>query len=716
VSAPPPTAEAEPLGRMMRDLVALSVLPNVWHRSEPLEVAQSLAVVLEKTLPLAVVGVLVLESPDADRERQVVRSEGRLLHATEAEAVVRALRPAFGSAERAPETIDNPFGRGALRLVCLPIAWQAGRWLLFAASEGANFPSSGERMLLNAGANHAAVALERRLAFRLLQESEERFRQSEERWREVTRQTQESAESANRGKDELLANVSHEIRTPMNAILGMTELALGSQLTDEQRGWLQTVKLAGEHLLALVDGLLDFSKGEARKATLDSAPFSLRSELTSMMRAAAVRAQHKDLELICDVDDSVAEHLVGDAGKLRQVLLNLVDNAIKFTEHGEVQVLVTSSAEESTSAETKLTFSVSDTGIGVPSHLHALIFEPFAQADSSTTRRFGGTGLGLTIAASLTALMGGNIVLSSEPNVGSTFTFCVGFRRAQENTPTSSPRERPWPGVSALVVDGNLAARALLVRWLSDWQMEASGVADGLSAMQTMLASAQCDRPVRLLLVDGSAPGMPRAAPQSSVRGGVAHELRLLVVEPGIGAAGPGVSREVVIPKPIVKGDLYAAIRRLLSPGDRVLPLPSPSGAVVRTAESRRVLVAEDNEFNIMLARELLSRRGHEVYVVQSGADVLAELDRQRYDVLLLDLHMPEMDGFEVIRMLRAREQLDGGHLPVIALTARARPADRERCLAAGMDDFLPKPINSAALLETLERVSLCRRPADPNE
>jgi len=715
VTDPLLTADGEPLGRMMSDLVALSVLPNVWQRSEPFEVAQSLAAVLEKTLPLALVGVLLEPSTGAEA-RQVVRSAGRLLQAAEADAVVRALEPSFRLAERAPETIDNPLGRGAIRLVCQPISWQAGRWLLFAAGEAANFPSPGERLLLGAGASHAAVALDRSVAFKLLRDNDERFRESEERWRSLTRQTQESAESASRDKDELLANVSHEIRTPMNAILGMTELALDSQLTDEQRGWLQTVKLAGEHLLVIVDGLLDFSKGEARKATLDLAAFALRSELASMMRAAAVRAQRKDLELICDIDDGVPDRLVGDAGKLRQVLLNLVDNAIKFTARGEVQVLVTSSeTEPAASGEAKLTFSVRDTGIGIPSHLHALIFEAFAQADSSTTRRFGGTGLGLTIAASLTALMGGRIVLSSEPEVGSTFTFCLGFQRAQGPAP-SDRDEKLWPGLSALVVDDNLAARGLLMRWLSGWKMEASAVANGLSAMQAMMASAQAGRPVRLLLVDGNAPGMPSAVPQPSVRGGMAHELRLVVVEPGPDTGGAGALHEVVIQKPIVKAELHAALHHLLSPNEGAPVLPLHPRVAARTSQSRRVLVAEDNEFNVMLTRELLVGRGHDVHVVRSGIDVLAELARAHYDVLLLDLHMPEMDGFEVIRNVRAYEQLRGGHLPVIALTARARPADRERCLAAGMDDFLAKPINSAALWGAVEGVPLDPSHVDPSE
>jgi len=687
---------------MMRDLVALAVLPTVWQRSEPLEVAQSLAIVLEKTLGLALVGML-LEPAIAGSVKHVVRSAGAFLQAAEAEAVVGALQPSFGLAERGAETIMGLLGHQTIRLVCQPIAWQGGRWLMFAAGEAATFPSPSERVLLGAGASHTAVALDRCLAFKLLRENEELFRESEERWRSLTAQTRESAEIASRDKDELLANVSHEIRTPMNAILGMTELALDSQLSDEQRGWLQTVKLAGEHLLVIVDGLLDFSKGAARKSTVELAPFALRAELASMMRASAVRAQRKDLELICDIDDSVPDRLVGDAGKLRQVLINLVDNAIKFTAHGEVQVLVTSSATARAPGAVQLAFSVTDTGIGIPPHLQALVFEPFAQADSSTTRRFGGTGLGLTIAASLTALMGGTIALCSEPDVGSTFTFSLGF---QAEPDMAVERDEPWPGLHAVVLDDNACAAGLLVRWLAGWQVQASAVPDGLSAMQVMMSSAQSGRPVRLLLVDGSAPGMPGAATPASMGAGVGHELRIVLVVPGIERAVPGAAREVLIKKPVVKGELHAALRRLLSSAADLSSRSRPMKIASRASQALRILVAEDNEFNVVLTRELLLRRGHAVNVVRTGTDVLAELDRARYDVLLLDLHMPEMDGFEVIRSLRARERLNGGHLAVIALTARARPADRERCLAAGMDDFLAKPINSAALWGAVERVS----------
>ncbi|MES1178320.1 MAG: response regulator [Myxococcales bacterium] len=699
-----PTEDGDLLGRMMRDLVAFSVLPSVWQRSEPLEVAQSLAVVLEKTLTLALVGVLLQPSADGS-VKQVVRSAGRFLKPAEADALIRTLEPAFHLAERGPETLEDPMGRGMLRLVCQPIASQAGRWLLFVASEADSFPSPSERVLLSAGASHAGVALDRCLAFKLLRDNEERFRESEERWRSLTRQTQESAESASRDKDELLANVSHEIRTPMNAILGMTELALDSQLTDEQRGWLQTVKLAGEHLLVIVDDLLDFSKGEARKATVQPAPFSLRAELAGVIRAAAVRAKRKELELVFDIDDRIPDRLVGDAGKLRQVLLNLVDNAIKFTAQGEVELLVTPAEAESPSGAAQLTFSVRDTGIGIPPHLHGLVFEPFAQADSSTTRRFGGTGLGLTIAARLTALMGGSISLCSQPGLGSTFTVRLGVQRTDVAAAVDE-REAPWPGVRVLVIDDHASVRGMLGRWLSGWQMEADAVPDGLSGMQALMASARAGCPIRLLLVDGNAPGMPGAERLAPLRGEATHELRVVLVQPVAGAAGSAIQREVVLQKPLIKSELHAAIRRLLSPDERSSSDSAPIHTTARTNDSRRVLLAEDNEFNVVLTRELLARRGHDVHVVRSGMDVMSELERAPYDVLLLDLHMPEMDGFEVIRKLRAREQLHGGHLPVIALTARARPADRERCLAAGMDDFLAKPINSSLLYGAVERVS----------
>jgi two-component system sensor histidine kinase/response regulator len=700
----------EPLGHVMRDLVALSVLPTVWQRSDPREVAESLAIVLEKTLPLALVGVLFESRGDAEA-RQLVRRAGRFLDTGEADAVVHALEPTLRLAERTSQAIDDPAGGAAMRLVCVPIPWQGGRWLLFAASGAADFPSPGERLLLNAGASHAAVALDRCMAFKLLRDNEERFRESEERWRNLTRQTQESAESASREKDELLANVSHEIRTPMNAVLGMTELALDSQLTDEQRSWLETVKASGEHLLVIVNRLLDFSKGEVRRPTLEPAAFDLRVELASLIRTVAVRAQQKDLELLCDVDDAVPERLIGDAGKLRQVLLNLVDNAIKFTALGEVQVLVTCSDAAAGSAdEVKLTFSVRDTGIGIPSHLHALIFEAFTQADSSTTRQFGGTGLGLTIAASLTALLGGTIVLASEPDVGSTFTLGLRFQRAP-GAPACA-RESSLPAVRALIVDNNPAARGLLTRWLTDWQMEASAVADGLSAMQVLMASARTSAPIRLLLVDGKAPGVPSARTQASASRRGTGELRLLAVEPNIEAGGLRSPREVVIQKPVVKAELYAGLCRLLSPHEGSWSPPRLPQPAAPTHDGWHVLVAEDNEFSAMLARELLMRRGHSVEVVRDGAAVLAALESARYDVLLLDLHMPGLDGFEVIGNVRARERLGGSRLPVVALTARARPVDRERCLAAGMDDVLVKPVSGAALSSAIQRVLEGRRAA----
>jgi PAS domain S-box-containing protein len=515
----------------------------------------------------------------------------------------------------------------------------------------------------------------------------------------------EVAESANRAKDEFLANVSHEIRTPMNAILGMTELALDGAETPHQRHLLSTSRAAARNLLHIINDLLDYSKITAAKLALDRSEMSLRSSIDDTVRALAARAHRKGLELVCNVEWDVPDALIGDTGRIRQVLMNLVGNAIKFTEVGEVllHVMIDGSSPHA-DADVALKFVVRDTGIGIAPEKHARIFRAFEQEDASTTRRFGGTGLGLTISRQLAALMDGAITVESEPGRGSTFTFTARLPRA-ENTSAAVPQQH---AASVLLVDDNETNRRMLLQWLSRWGMSGVAVGDAPGALEALARDADS-----VVLLDARMPGVDVVALGAEIRKRIGPHGRLVLLTSGADpAVTTDIGADVSVLKPVVPAELLEAITAVSDPQlvASVPVSPAPRGTGLH------ILVAEDNELNVTLIRELLGRRGHRIEVAGDGCRTLelALNPAASYDLMLLDLHMPEKDGFQVVRELRAHERHSGKHLPLIAVTARSSQRDREDALAAGMDDYVCKPIDVDLLFAAIDRVAATREPDRP--
>ncbi|MCI0354475.1 MAG: response regulator [Acidobacteria bacterium] len=527
------------------------------------------------------------------------------------------------------------------------------------------------------------------------------------------------AEAGTQAKSELLANMSHEIRNPMNAIIGMTDLTLETRLTAEQREHLEIVRDASNSLLRLIDDILDFSKIEARRLDLDRVAFSLRETLEDAVKVLALRAHQKNLELACHIPPQVPDELVSDPGRLRQIVVNLLSNSLKFTERGEVVLSV--AVERVTDREVELHFCVRDTGIGVPPEKHALIFEPFTQVDTSTTRRYGGTGLGLAITSQLVQLMGGRIWLESDENRGSAFHFTALFERHKDVAAARPPwRSADLSGRRVLLLEHNSTQRRILREMLDNWHMEVAVAENGAAAVELLNQARQQERPFALAVVDTGLPGEDAFALLGRMR-----ELRspgpagvVLLTAPGQTLRATERARAGPAPcvaKPVRQSDLYDAIATVL--GERMGQEPGRVAARRRAGRKPtgplRILVAEDNPVNQKLAVRLLERRGHKVEVANNGREALEALQQEAFDLLLMDVQMPEMGGLEATARIREKEKQSGGHIPIVAMTAHAMKGDRERCLEAGMDGYVSKPVRKNDLFEAIEAAAAAdRKPA----